>query len=300
MLARLCCPALSPSTHRHQKTPVTIMAKDKSKKKQKITYTAKTADRYELYQLSVQSVEPDVKFLRRVYKKEFGQPARHMREDFCGTGLMTAYWIKRGPEFTAEGFDIDPEPLAWGKARHFAKLGDAAERAIMHQADVREASVKSPDVRCAQNFSYCVFKSRDEMLHYFKSVHADLANKGVFVMDIYGGPEAFQELEEETDIDEGFTYVWDQDDFSPVTHDARMYIHFRFEDGTEMSKAFTYEWRVWTIPELSELLNSAGFSRVDIYWEGTDEDGESGNGIYRKTKYGEPDISFVSYIVAIK
>ncbi len=278
------------------------MAKDKfgNKRKKKSLYTAGTADKYELYQLSVQSVEPDVKFLRRVYKKEYGLPPRHMREDFCGTGLMTAYWIKRGRKYTAEGFDIDPEPLAWGKANHFAELGEAAERAIMHQADVREPSVKSPDVRCAQNFSYWVFKTREEMAGYFNCVHADLADKGLFVMDIYGGPESIEELEEETDIDEGFTYVWDQDYFSPVTYNAHMHIHFRFQDGTKMHKAFTYDWRVWSIPELVELLNEAGFSRVDVYWEGTAEDGESGNGIFRKTKYGAADTSFVSYLVAIK
>jgi hypothetical protein len=280
--------------------------RDKQKPKKKKApakppkYTAKTADKYELYQLSVQSPEEDLAFLRRVYKNQNGRPALHFREDFSGTGLMTAGWVKRGTKYTAEAFDNDPEPIAWGKARHFEAIGKAAERATLHLKDVREPSDKTPDIRCAQNFSYWIFKTRAEMLNYFKLVIEDLADDGVFVLDAHGGPDSVVEQEEETENEAGFSYVWDQDWFSPVTHDVRFHIHFRFKDKTSIDKAFTYEWRMWSIPELKELLLEAGFSRVDIYWEGTDEDGESGNGIYRKTRYGSNDPAWVNYIVAIK
>ena len=272
----------------------------KSKKSSKSRFTASTADKYELYQLSVQSPEPDVEFLARVYKKERSKPARHFREDFSGTGLLTAHWVKRGSKYTAEAFDIDPEPIEWGKTHVFAKIGKAATRAVLHQADVRAPSNVAPDVRCAQNFSYWIFKTRAEMLGYFSNARADLADNGVFVLDVHGGPESMEHMEEETKIDEGFTYVWDQDFFSPVTHEARLFIHFKFKDGTRMKRAFRYEWRLWTIPELTEILTEAGFSQVDCYWEGTDKDGESGNGVFRKTRYGENDLSWVSYLVALK
>lgn len=263
-------------------------------------YTAKGADKYELYQLAVQSPEPDIAFLRRVYKKQNGRPARHFREDFSGTALLTAQWIRKGPKYTAEAFDIDPEPVEWGRRHHFAELGDAAERAVLHLEDVRAPSERKPDVRCAQNFSYWVFKTRAEMLDYFRRVREDLADGGVFVLDAHGGPESIEEREEETKIDAGFTYVWDQHWFSPVTHDAKLYIHFRFRDGSEMKRAFAYDWRVWSIPELRDILLDAGFSRVDVYWEGTAEDGESGNGIYRKTRYGTNDPAWVTYIVGVR
>ena len=54
------------------------------------------------------------------------------------------------------------------------------------------------------------------------------------------------------------------------------------------------------MPELRDILYDAGFKRVDCYWEGTAEDGESGNGIFRKTKKGENDLSWVAYLVAPK
>jgi len=275
--------------------------KHKHRKLPKSRFTAATADKYELYQLAVQSPEEDIDFLVNVYQTERGRTPRHFREDFCGTGLLTATWIKRDERNTAEGFDIDPEPVQWGQARHFAELGEDAERATIHLKDAREPSDKAPDVRCAQNFSYWIFKTRREMLDYFTRARRDLADDGIFVVDLHGGPESIDVMEEETELeDEGFTYVWDQDQHWPVTGEARLFIHFRFPDGTEMNRAFQYDWRLWGLVELREILEDAGFSRVDCYWEGTDEDGESGNGVFTKEPKGEHCAAYVAYLVALK
>jgi hypothetical protein len=67
-----------------------------------------------------------------------------------------------------------------------------------------------------------------------------------------------------------------------------------------MNRAFRYHWRVWSIPELRDILHDAGFGQVDCYWEGTAEDGESGNGIFRKTRKGTNDPAWVAYLVAPK
>lgn len=277
--------------------------KDKNKKqrkKNKRRFTAATADKYELYQLSVQSPEQDIEFLADVYQKIRAKPAFHFREDFCGTALLSAAWIARGERYTAEGFDIDPEPVEWGKAHNFAELGPAQERMTFHLEDAREASARPPDIRCAQNFSYWVFKTRPQMLGYFKRARVDLAPDGVFVIDLQGGPEVYEEMEEETKIEQGFTYVWDQDQYWPVTGEALFHIHFRFPDKTKMKRAFSYDWRLWTLPELKDLLDDAGFSQVDCYWEGTDEDGVSGNGIFLKEDKGERCLSYIAYLVAQK
>ena len=264
-------------------------------------YTAKTADKYELYQRSVQSAEQDVTFLFETYKEIRGTQPRHFREDFCGTCLMSSYWVSRGGDFTTESYDIDAEPLAWGQAHNIAPLGDASKRLHQHQEDARSPSRNAPDVRCAQNFSYWVFKTRSEMLGYFKGVQADLAKGGIFVIDLHGGPESFQELEEETEMDdESFTYVWDQDSINPITGDAVLRIHFRFPDGSEMTDAFVYDWRLWGLPELSDIMHEAGFSQVDCYWEGTDEDGESGDGVFSISTEGEACLSYIAYLVAQK
>ena len=275
-------------------------SKPKKSKKQASTFSAKTADRHELYQLSVQSPEEDVKFLTRVYKSLRGKKAKHFREDFCGTALLSATWIERGKEFTAEGFDIDPDPVSWGLARHFAKMGEDASRATLHLKDVREPSVRKPDIRAAQNFSYFTFTDRRVMVDYVRAAYEDLADDGIFVMDIYGGPDAMNEMEEVRDIEEGFTYIWDQVHYWPATGDYRAHIHFEFEDGTRMERAFTYQWRLWFLTEMIDVLREAGFQRTETYWEGTDEDGESGNGVYRRSKRGENCDAWVTYLVGVK
>lgn len=273
--------------------------KGKKKKAKKPHYTAKTADKYELYQASVQSPDTDVAFLSRVYRSIRKKKALHFREDFCGTALLSSHWIRQSKQHTAEGFDIDPEPVVWGMAHHFDDLGETAQRFTFHLKDVRAPSHVKPDVRVAQNFSYCCFHTRAEMLEYFRAVHADLADDGIFVMDLHGGPEATEEMEEEREID-GFTYVWDQDQFWPGTGEYVCYIHFRFPDGTEMKRAFTYKWRMWYLTELRDILTDAGFSKVTAYFEGTDANGEDGNGIFRKGVRGENCESWIAYLAAEK
>lgn len=274
--------------------------KKKKKKPAKKVFTAKTADKHELYQLSVQSPEEDVKFLFRVFKKVRGKPPTHFREDFCGTGLLASHWIGRSKENTAEGFDICADTVGWGIEHNFGPLGDAASRMTFHVKDVREPSAKKPDIRCAQNFSYFVFKKRPELVGYLKAVYEDLPAEGVFVMDIYGGPDSMSEVLEDREVDEGFTYIWDQKHYHPATGDYLAYIHFEFEDGTKLKRAFRYDWRLWTLMELKDALEEVGFVQIDSYWEGTDDDGESGNGIYRKSKKGENCEAWVTYLVAYK
>lgn len=269
-------------------------------RKQKRVFTAAGADRHELYQLAVQSPEEDCSFLARLYRRLRGKDARHFREDFCGTALNSSEWIRRNPLNTAEGFDIDPEPIAWGIEHNFARLGEDARRCTLHLKDVREPSAKRPDVRAATNFSYWIFHERRDLLSYFRAAYEDLKKDGIYVLDIYGGPDAMQELEEKRRIEEGFTYVWDQVHYHPATGDYKAYIHFRFKDGTELKRAFRYDWRMWTLPEVKDVLRDAGFRTVETYWEGTAEDGESGNGVFSKSKKGENCAAWVTYIVAEK
>jgi SAM-dependent methyltransferase len=261
-------------------------------------FTARTADRYALYQLAVQSPSEDVQFLARLYRGLRGAEPVHLREDFCGTALLCTTWVRGRGARTAEGFDISPEPLAWGRAHNFPLLGERARHIRLHRGDVRMPSARRPDVRCAQNFSYFVFKRRAELLDYFTRARRDLARGGIFVLDIYGGPDAMEEEEEEREIEAGFTYVWEQRSYVPATGDYEAHIHFRFSDGSQIRRAFSYDWRLWTLPEVKDVLHDAGFAHVETYWEGTDAAGEGGNGIFRRSRRGENCPAWVTYFVA--
>jgi hypothetical protein len=264
-------------------------------------FTAATADKYELYQLAVQSADLDVKFLDNTYRTLRGRSPRHLREDFCGTSLLCCEWVKLDAQYTAEGYDLDPEPIDWGREHNHSKIGDAAERIELFLADAREAGEHLADVRIAQNFSYWIFQQRAELLDYFRGARAGLADEGIFVIDLYGGTEANAEMTEERKIEEGFTYIWDQDCYYPGSGEFRCFIHFHFSDGSKMKRAFAYEWRFWNLPELKDLLREAGYSRVTPYFEGEDPDHpEEGNGEFEPDERGENCESWIGYLVAEK
>ena len=161
------------------------------------------------------------------------------------------------------------------------------------------------DMTCAMNFSYGVFKTRAELRHYFEVVYQQLADDGVFFTELYGGTEAIVAVEDEREIagDEetggDFTYLWEQAAYNPITHETLCHIHFRLSDGSKIEKAFTYDWRLWSIMEVRELLYEVGFTSVRVYWEATDEDGD-GTGEYYATEHEENQESWLVYLVAAK
>ncbi len=259
--------------------------------------TARNADPFVLYQESVQNVETGADFIRRVFRYNYGRLPTTFREDFCGTALLSCHWTTLNRRNRAVGIDLDTQTLEWGRQNNIASLKDP-QRVTLIEGDVLKVNPPKVDVAAAFNFSYCVFKDRKVLVQYFRKVRQGLNREGCLILDLYGGPEAIQELEEDRKED-GFTYVWDQDRYDPITAECLCYIHFRFRDGSELRKAYAYDWRLWTIPELKESLLEAGFNKVDVYWEGTDEDGE-GNDVYRKSKRGTADICWVSYIAAVK
>lgn len=265
-------------------------------------YTAATADRHELYQLSVQNVEAEIDFIDETFKELRGRRAARLREDFCGTGNTSCEWVRRRRTNVAVGLDIDQPTLDWGVEHNVSVLAPAArERVRLLNRNVlspgREGS--KMDVVLAMNFSYWIFQERELMRRYFKSVRRSLVDGGIFFLDFYGGSDAMSEERDERDIDGKFSYVWDQNRYNPITGEMTCYIHFHFNDGSKMRKAFSYTWRLWTLPEVREMLSEAGFRAVTVYWEQEDEEGE-GNGEYEPTEVGTADPAFVCYIVAEK
>jgi SAM-dependent methyltransferase len=267
--------------------------------KQRKTTMAEQADIHELYEEAVQSVDTEIEFLQATFRELRGRAAKSFREDFCGTASASCEWVRTGGDHYAIGVDIDGDVLDWGRKHRVGRLPEAKRpRVRLLNDDVMTVTTGPVDIVGAFNFSYWTFKTREEMRDYFSRVHDALVPDGVFFLDAYGGAEAYEEQKEKTKFD-GFTYVWDQAVFEPVTARAVCHIHFKFPDGSKLKKAFSYEWRLWTLPELRELLEEAGFANVTVYWEGTDEDGE-GNGEFTEDPRGEADLAWIAYIVAQK
>ncbi len=251
-----------------------------------------------LYEHSVQNPEAEVEFIDTAYEAHFGRLPSFLREDFCGTAFLGCEWIAHRDGNTSLGVDLDGPTLDYGRRTHVGPLGHKADRITLVQADVRDVQEPKADVLAATNFSWWGFHSREELLGYLRNCLASLRDEGMLMLDIYGGPEA-QVLQFEERECEGFTYVWDQDVFNPITHAYDCKIHFKFPDGSEITNAFEYSWRLWSIPEVRDLLLEAGFGMVEVYWEGADEDGEP-DGDFAASEEGDTSSAWIAYIVAFR
>jgi hypothetical protein len=275
--------------------------KRRAKKRTKQPTMAQLADRYDLYLRSVQSPEHEIDFFRKAYRRTYGGLPKNLREDFCGTAAVCCEWVRGHPERSAIGVDIDPVPLAWGREHNLGGLPEVARtRVTLLRDDARRVHGPKADIVAAQNFSFQCFTTRPELKRYFKAAHGNLARRGLLVLDLMGGSEVLEEDREEVKSFRSYKYVWHQKRFDPITHHCEYFIHFRFPDGSALEKAFRYRWRLWTIPEVNELLTEAGFRRVDVYWENSNRRTGRGNDVYRRREHAASDAAWVCYIVAVK
>jgi SAM-dependent methyltransferase len=267
-------------------------------------------DRHVLYEAAVQGVEYDLDLFQRIYRRHRGRHFTRLREDFCGTAALACAWARRGSGHEAWAVDIDREVLDWARAHRLPRLRRAAARVRLVRADVRRSGTPRVDFVCAMNFSYWVFQRRRDLVGYFRSVRGSLRPGGVFACNAFGGTGAEKPLVERTRIPasrsgEGdpvpaFTYVWQQVSFNPIDHHLVCDIHFRFRDGTRMKRAFHYDWRLWTLPEIADALREAGFRGVHVYVEGWDERRHRPDDIYRLRTRFENQHGWLACVVGLR
>jgi predicted RNA methylase len=275
-----------------------------SKSKTKKRTQAEQADKFLCYQKSVQSPDHEVEFFEKAFKHAFKKKPLSLREDFCGTFAVCCEWVKSNSKRTAVGVDLCEETLQWGRENNLAPLTEHQQQRVrLLEQDVRKRNRPQVDVLAAQNFSFWIFKTRREVIEYFRAAKANLNKEGMMVMDMMGGGDCFIE----NHIDKrtikkgknGFRYDWKQVTFDPITHDASFSISFKFKDGSRLKNAFEYHWRFWSIPEVREMLQEAGFGESHVYLELEDEDGDD-SGNWERCEKGESAPCWIAYIVAIK
>ncbi|HEX4925025.1 MAG TPA: class I SAM-dependent methyltransferase [Bdellovibrionales bacterium] len=256
-------------------------------------------DKYKYYRKAVQAPDTDAEFLYKTYKHLKGRPPKTLREDFCGTFAISCEWVKQKPGLRAFGVDLDPEPLAYGRENYYSKLEPGEQRRLeVLQKNVLDRGLPRADIVAVFNFSCYFFKQRQMMLDYFKNAHRTLNPGGLFVIDSFGGP-----LCEEPNTDEvkhrGFIYYWDQTYFEPIHRDATFFIHFKRKGERKREKVFRYDWRMWTLPELRDLMADAGFRKTHVFWEGSTKSG-AGNGEFRRREKGDDAGAWVAYVIGEK
>jgi len=259
---------------------------------------AAQADRHRLYEKAVQDPAGDAADLARFFRRFRSREAVSLREDFCGTATLSTHWVKAKAGRKAVGIDLDEATMQWGRERHLRAAGPDVERRVtLHKANVLDGVGARADIVCALNFSYSCFKDRRTLVNYFRAAHKKTTRDGVFVLDCFGGWESLRVEEHAREIDGGFTYRWDQAQFDALTHEILCHIHFDFPDGSSIERAYTYDWRLWSVPELKDAMLEAGFSAVHPLWEKTDGDGE-GTGRFYEPRVMENQESWWTYVVA--
>ena len=268
--------------------------------KKKFKLTKLNADKYELYEESVQSVEFEVEFIEKMFKKYERGNCLDLREDFCATGSISAAWVKDNKRKKAYAVDLEKKVLNTAKKKILKELSDdQLRRLFLLHGNSQTFVTKKVDVVVATNFSYWVFKDRTMLKKYFKNAHKHLKNQGMLILDAFGGYEAHQELEEST-VYKNFTYIWDQHKFNPINNHITCFIHFKFKDGSKIERAFKYDWRLWSLPEISECLSEVGFKNIHIYMQGWDEKNDCESEKFYKMKECDADPGWIAYIVALK
>lgn len=264
---------------------------------------ADAEDPHHFYELAVQCAAAEVDFIDKNFRLLRGRTALVLREDFCGTAAVCCEWVRRRKRNRGFGVDIDGDILSWGRRNNVSRLPpEAARRLSLIEGDVISVEAPPPDAVAALNFSYWLVKDRPTLKRYFRRVRESLKDDGVFFLDAYGGYDSHRVISEERSVwhnGQAFTYVWEQEQFDPISHRMVCHIHFRFPDGSSLERAFSYDWRLWTLPEIRELLLEAGFRRVISYWQGWTAEGTP-DGHFRPAERGQPDAGWICYLTAEK
>lgn len=263
-----------------------------------------------LYEASVQDTEVDLHLIDRMVARSTGGVAKTLREDFCGTAVLACAWVQSDPERESWGVDLHAPILKWAKKHRLAELGKDATRVRLLEENVLTVQTPSVDVIAALNFSYMIFEQRELLKQYFQNVFDHLTPGGVFVLDLFGGPNAQAVMKEKKKVPEGtdfagvpypdFTYEWDQADFNAVNQHITCHIHFKGKTIVPILNAFTYDWRLWSITEIIDVLKEVGFISVDPYFEGWCDESGTTDGQLKIRKSYKDMLAWICYLGATK
>jgi hypothetical protein len=263
-----------------------------------------------LYEASVQGTDIDIALINRVYRGWHKRLPLTLREDFCGTALLACDWAASRPDRHAWGVDLHRPTLDWSRRHRLPIYGEHADRVTLLKENVLAPSCPPVDVVAALNFSYMIFKQRDTLKAYFQRACQGLTPGGLFLLDLFGGPHSQDVMTESKEIPAGrdaegtpypaFTYVWDQAAFNAVNQNIVCHIHFRGKKIQPQEKAFTYDWRLWSITEICDLLRECGFDSIDTYFEGWSDAHGSTDGVLRRRREYREMSAWVAYLACRK
>lgn len=247
-------------------------------------------DKFDAYELCVQSPRHLSMFLRALYPGSGTPPdALILREDFCGTAALSRRWVadarrRFGPDAPARAIAVDLDPAVLARAAKANQEAGLSGAITLLHADCITAPVRPSDtcdIIFVGNFSIGYIQDRRTLVDYLRRSRERLAlgrmgfssDTGLFACDTYTGPGAYA-LGGVTRTHMGrgrevVRYTWEQREADALTARVTSVLHFQIEIDGEITArfpdAFTYHWRLWTIPELREAMLEAGFASTEVH-----------------------------------
>lgn len=235
-----------------------------------------------------------------------------LREDFAGAAAIATAWAAHDPQHIAIAVERDRATHAFATRRARALAATNAldlDHLFMLHADVMAAlprtlpparRVPRPDITTATNFSINYLHTRATLIAYLKKTRRELAPQGMFMLDTYQGPGAWRTSTQTNHISPSeesgvppFDYHWRQVSVNHVTGIVKNAIDFTLHDGRTIKNAFTYHWRLWSIPELLDALADAGFHDPAVWHDSHD-------GFLEPVASIDDEENIVAYITASK
>lgn len=233
-------------------------------------------DRWEFYERAVQSPRDSLAMLIDAH----GGDPRVLAEDFAGSAALSRAWAASAPERRSIAVDLDAQALT--RASGVQRV----ETLVADVRDARSVARARGDVVHAGNFSLGYLHSRLELVAYLRAVRGRLSDRGLFACDTYGGPSAFQlgAWTRSIALPDGarLTSVWERREADAMTSRVVNVLGYRVErDGEIVEReleAFVYDWRLWSVPELADALEEAGFERSRVHATTAPGDGAPARG----------------------
>ena len=261
----------------------------------------------DLYRFAVQHPEAEVDFLRRCFVHYRGTLPTRFKEDFAGTAAVAAHWVSLDDDMRAVAVDSNRTTLRHARRVADGTLGHRVQDLHLQCADVLEVTSPRVHVVAALNFSSFVYHDRASLLRYFRSARKSLLPDGLLILDAYDGPGALRTGEQKCIVrppaDVGlqhFTYHWDQRAYDAVSSRVDCRIHFTLSDGERIENAFRYDWRLWSLTELLDLMHQGGFARAEVWCDLPRTTHGRGGWSYRPVRKLPAREDWVAYVAGVK
>jgi hypothetical protein len=233
-----------------------------------------TPSKYELYQKSVQNVKKEVEFFKKVFRLIYNKMPTTFREDFCSTALLSCEWVKGNVLNSAVGIDFDQETLDWGMQNNINNLTTGSDRIKLIKQDVLEQFDPSQkfEIICSLNYSHFLLPTRKQILKYFQNVVLNLESKSVFILDFYGGSHIFSDHKYQHNKSSDF-YEFSGKQMNILNNQSKCSLNYKIKKN-KYKPMFSFNFRIYSIIELREALEEAGFNEFKLYIKEMNDDDE--------------------------